>query len=270
MNTQNFLDIILPDGFDPGIYFLTLLAAIAAILAIGGIFRLCFGKGSIINGAFSSAIAIASIYAVSILVYRYESNLSFLFDTLPFVSVSKDHLTVFPIMDASFQEICSEIMKMMVLSFLMNLLETWLPKGKKLLSWFGFRFLALSIAICLNYCINLLMNAILQENILAIAPLILLGIVLLTFLLACLKLIIGGVLSFINPLLGLFYGFFFRQDIGQQLLRAMITTLFFTVAVYTLNALSYTAIPIAAVAVATYLPIILLGWALWFIISKFL
>ena len=37
-----------------------------------------------------------------------------------------------------------------------------------------------------------------------------------------------------------------------------------------LNYLSYTGISIAAVAVVTYLPVILLGLALWYIISKFL
>lgn len=270
MNIQSFLDSILPERFDPGNYFTCLLIAIGAILAIGLIFRLCFGRGSLINGAFSSSIAIASLYAIAILVYSFGTNLNVLFDALPFVAISGDQLTVFPIMSASFQEICSEIMNMMILAFLMNLLDTLLPKGKKMWAWIGFRLFALTIAISLHYCINLILNSVLQDNVMAIAPLILLGVIVLTFLLACLKLIIGGALSFINPLLGLLYGFFFRQDIGQQLLRAMVATLFFTVLVYTLNALSYTAISIATVAVITYLPIILLGWTLWFIISKFL
>ena len=103
-----------------------------------------------------------------------------------------------------------------------------------------------------------------------VAPLILLGIVVVAFLLGCLKLLIGGALTFINPLLGLFYTFFFKQDIGKQLVRAMVTTLLLTALVYVLNYLSYTGISIAAVTVITYLPVILLSLALWYIVSKFL
>lgn len=270
MNWQHFPDSILPEQFDLGNYLLALLVAVLAVFAVGGIFRLCFGRGSIINGVFSSTIAIISIYAITLLVYRFETRLNILFDALPFVSVSREYLTVFPILDVSFEVLCAEIVKMLVLAFLMNLLETWLPKGKSIWSWFGFRFLSLSIALSLHYCINLLLNSVLQENILSTAPLILLGVVMASFLLACLKLIIGGILAFINPLLSIFYFFFFRQDIGKQLLRAMLTTLFIGALVYALNVLSYTAIPIATVAVATYLPVILLGLIIWFVISKFL
>jgi putative flippase GtrA len=267
---QQILDIILPESFDPAAYFMNLLIAIVGILVVVGIFRLCFGKGSILNGAISSAIAILSLYVINVLIYSFGSSLTFLFEPLPFVEVAADQLTVFPIMGASFEQICAEIVSMMILAFLMNLLETWLPKGNKVWSWFCFRFLALSIAVCLHYCIDLLLNSVLQENALVAAPLILLGIVLAAFALACLKMLIGGALSFINPLLGLFHSFFFKQDVGKQLLRAMITTALLTALVYALNYLSYTGISIAAVAVVTYLPVILLGLALWYIISKFL
>lgn len=267
---QQILDIVLPANFDPAKYFMSLLISIIGIIVVVGIFRLCFGKGSILNGAISSAIAIVSLYALNILIYSFGSKFTFLFEPLPFVSVSAEQLTVFPIMGASFELICAEVMNMMILAFLMNLLETWLPKGEKIWSWFCFRFLALSLALCLNYCISLLLNSVLQENALTAAPLVLLGIVLVAFALACLKMLIGGALTFINPLLGLFHSFFFKQDIGKQLMRAMVTTLLLTTLVYVLNYLSYTEIAIAAVAVVTYLPVILLGLALWYIISKFL
>lgn len=267
---QQILDIVLPANFDPTKYFTNILIAIIGILVAVGIFRLCFGKGSLLNAAVSSSIAILSIYVINVLIYSFGSKLQILFDPLPFVSVSEDYLTVFPIFDAPFSAICKEIVDLMILSYLMNLLETWLPKGEKVWSWFGFRFLALALAVCLNYCINLFMNTVFQENTLETAPLILLGIVVVAFLLGCLKLIIGGALTFLNPLLGLFYAFFFSKEIGKQLRRAMATTLLLTALVCVLNYLSYTTISIAAVAVLTYLPIILLGLILWYVIAKFL
>lgn len=267
---QQILDIVLPANFDPAKYFMNLLIAIIGIVVIAGIFRLCFGKGSVINSAISSAIAILSIYVLNVLIYSFGTSLQVLFDPLPFVTVSEDYLTLFPIFDASYREICKEIVDMLILAYLMNLLETWLPKGDKIWSWFCFRFLALAMALCLNFCLNLLLISVCQENILEIAPAILLGIILIAFLLGCLKLIVGGALTFINPILGFFYSFFFSKEIGKQLMRAMITTLLMTILVCVLNYLSYTAVSIAAVAVVTYLPVILIGLIFWYIISKFL
>lgn len=267
---QQILDIVLPANFDLAQYAINLLITIVGIVVVVGIFRLCFGKGSLLNAAISSGIAILCIYVINVLVYSFGSKLQILFDPLPFVSVSKDYLTVFPIFDASWREICREIVNLMILSYLMNLLETWLPKGNKIWSWFCFRFLGMAIAICLYYFINTLLNTVCQQSTLDIAPLILLGVVLVAFLLGCLKLLIGGALTFINPFLGLFYTFFFSKEIGKQLMRAMITTLLLTILVCVLNYLSYTTISIAAVAVITYLPVILIGLILWYVIAKFL
>lgn len=267
---QQILDIVLPANFDPTKYFMYLLLAIVGIFVVVAIFRLSFGKGSLLNSAISSAIAILCIYVIDVLIYSFGTKLQVLFNPLPFVSISEEYLTIFPIMNASFQEICKEIVNMMVLSYLMNLLEMWLPKGEKIWSWFGYRFLALAIALCLYYCIDLFLNTVYQGNALDVAPLILLGIVLVAFALGCLKLIIGGALAFINPLLGLFHTFFFSKAIGKQLRRAMATTALLTVMVYVLNYLSYTSVSIAAVAVMTYLPIILVGLIIWYIIAKFL
>lgn len=267
---QQILDIILPASFDPAKYFMYLLIAVVSIFVVVGIFRLSFGKGSMLNGAISSAIAILCIYVIDVLIYSFGTKLQVLFEPLPFVSVTKDYLTVFPIFQASFREICKEIVNLMVLSYLMNLLEMWLPKGEKIWSWFGYRFLALGISLCLYYCVDLFLNNVMQGNALEVAPLILLGIVVGAFLLGCLKLIIGGALMFINPLLGIFHTFFFSKAIGKQLRRAMVTTLLLTAMVYVLNYLSYTAVAIGSVAVLTYLPIILIGLLIWYIVGKFL
>lgn len=265
---QQILNTILPATFDPAKYFMYLLFAIFGVFVVVGIFRLSFGKGSLLNSSISSAIAILCIYVIDVLIFSYGSELQFLFSPLPFVSISEEYLTIFPIMDASLQEICKEIVNLLVLSFVMNLLEMWLPKGKKVLSWFGYRFLALAISLCLYYCADLFLNSVFQGNILDVAPLILLGTVLVAFTLGCLKLIVGGALAFISPFLGLFYTFFFSRAVGKQLRRAMATTLVLTVMVYALNYFSITSIAIASVALMTYLPIILIGLVIWYVIGK--
>lgn len=267
---RQIVDIALPDSFDAAKYFMYLLIAIISVLVVSGIFRLSLGKGSILNGAISSTIAILCLYAIALLIYSFGDNLQFLFSPLPFVTATGDHLNIFPIFTASRTEICAEIVNMMILSYLMNLLETWLPKGNKFFSWFGFRFLALAVAICLHYCINIILNNVLKEHILTTIPSVLFGVVLIAFLLGCIKLIIGGALAFLDPFLGLFHTFFFKKVAGKQLMRAMCTTLLLTVLVSVLNHFSYTAISIAAFTLLTLLPIIIFGLLLWYVIAQFL
>ena len=267
---QEIIDIVLPENVDFGQYCMSLLIAIVSILVVGGIFRLCFGQGSVLNTSISSAIEILCLYTINVLIYSFGTKLQFLFTPLPFVSVSDDCLHIFPIFDASFREIIGEIVTMMVLTFLMNLLESWLPKGKKVWSWFFFRFLSLAIALCVHYCLSIFLAMVCKEDVLTLIPLILLGIVVLAFFFGCLKAIAGEALSMIDPFLSLFHGFFFKQETGKHLMRAIVTTILLTILVVILNYLSYTSISIAAVAMVTYIPVIFFGLVLWYVIAQFL
>lgn len=267
---QQICDIILPENFDPARYFLNLLIAIVSILIVTSILRLCFGKASIFNSAIYSALAILCIYAITVLIYALGDNLDIIFSPLPFVSVSEENLVIFPIQDASFREICREYVNMTILAYLMNLLETWLPKGNKVWDWFGFRFFALVLAVCLHYCFNIFLHTVFQESILLLAPLGLLAIVMVSFLLAYIKIMAGDKAGFLGPFLGMFHNFFFNKDQGKQLRRAMLTSLLLLVVVYVLNYLSYSTISLATVAIIAYLPVIFFGLTLWYIVAKFL
>ncbi len=267
---QELVQRALPENFDPSHYFMTLFISIVAILIIGGLFRLCFGKGSILNGAISSAIAILCLYVISAVIYSFGSDLQILFAPLPFVSVIDDHLLIFPIFDASLSEICTEVTTMIILSYLMNLLESWLPKGKKVLGWYCFRALSLILAVCLHYCCNIFLNSVLPSDFWNYAPVVVLGIVLIALLLGLLKTMVGGALAFISPILGFFYAFFFSKEIGKQLMRSLLTTLMLTILVCVLNFISITDIFIGTVAILTYLPVILLGLILWYVLAQLL
>lgn len=260
----------LPDGFDPAQYFVSVLVAIISILILGSMFRLCFGQGSVINSAISSAIAIFCLYVINVVVYSFGSKLQVLFSPLPFVEISDGCLKIYPIFDADFNHICQQITNMLILAFLMNLLEHWLPKGNKLWSWYAFRALSLVLAVCVNYCISIFLSIVLPASIWERSPLILLGAILLTFTLGILKLIIGGGLAFLNPFLGLFYAFFFNKIAGKLLSKAILTTVLLTLLVFAMNYFGITSIAIASVTLLTYLPVIILGLLLWYVLAKLL
>lgn len=271
LNTMaNFFQNLLPPDFDWNRYLVLLLIGVGAALVLGLLFRLIFGKASSLNHSVSSAIALLCVYALTVVIYSIGGSLSFILTPLPFVELTGDYLTIFPIMDAQLSVICAQILEMIVLGFLMNLLITWLPNGKNIISWYFFRFLAIVLAVCLHYVVHLLFVTILPNNFVDIAPAILLIVLLVSLLLGCLRLLTGGALAVIDPLLGVLYTFFFANIVGKQLSRAIVTAALLTALVYLLNYLEISVIYIASVALITYLPVIIIALVLWYVIGKLL
>ncbi len=266
---RQMIERALPEHFNATQYFTYIVIVMAGILIIGGTFRMCLGKGSVVNGAVSSAISIFNLYVISILLYSFGGRFQLLFSPLPFVEITSGTVRIFPILQASFQEICREILSMLVLAYLMNLLENWLPKGEKPGGWFCFKALALLLALSLNYCISLLLNNVLPAHVLNSGPVTLLMLVMFSFMLAVMKIIVKG-LAFLNPTLAIFHKFFFSQLLGKQLYKALLTTGALTTVVVMLNRLSITSITIGSVAFLTYLPVILLAILLWYLLAKVL
>lgn len=270
MDINSFMEKIIPSHFDWTRYLWLLLIGLAAALVLGFLFRLIFGKSSSLNHSVSSAIALLCVYAVTVVIYSIGSSLDFILTPLPFVELKGDYLVIFPIFDAGLPTICAQILEMIVLGFLMNLLNNWLPTGKNLLSWYFFRFLSVVIAICLHYVIHLLLVAILPANFVEIAPAVLLIVLIASVLLGGLKLLTGGALAVIDPILGFLYTFFFANVVGKQLSRAIVTAAILTALVCLLNYLEIATVCIASVALLTYLPVIIIALVLWYVIGKLL
>ena len=62
--------------------------------------RFAFGKKSVLNQSVSSAIAILCIYVVNVVIYSTGVKLDMILSPLPFVTISGDYLTLFPILTA--------------------------------------------------------------------------------------------------------------------------------------------------------------------------
>ena len=119
----------------------------AALILLLGTFllsvlgRFVFGKRSALSLAVSSAIGILFIYAVTVVLKSAGAQFSQLIAPLPFVTISGNDLVLFSFTGAHYTDICSEVLSMIILSFLVNLADGWLPRGKKLFSWLFFRCL---------------------------------------------------------------------------------------------------------------------------------
>jgi len=248
------------------------LAKTGGILLLGVLLfslfgRFIFGKKSALNNAVSSAIGIIFIYGITVVLnsagVAYQSFVA----PLPFVNISGDLLTFFPFLGADYTAICSELLSMVILAFLVNLVDGWLPKGKHLFSWLFFRCLTVAIAFILHLIVVGLFRTYLPEGIVTYAPTILLALLILMLLTGALKIIVGVALTTVNPLIAALYTFFFANIVGKQITKAVLTTAILAGVVMLLQYLGVTVLSIAAAALIAYIPFLIILVVLWYIIN---
>lgn len=264
---MNQLQALVPADFDVLAFLKALGILIGLFLVIAVVGRLFFGKKSVLNRSVSTAIGILFIYAITIVIHSYGIRLDFLVSPLPFISISGDYLSIFNIVTADYIQICHHGLKMIILVFLVNIVNGWLPEGKKFIGWLFFRCLSIAIAMLLHALVQNLVNAFLPEGLLTWAPVILLGLLVVMLAVGALKFLVGLLISTVNPLVGFLYTFFFANVIGKQLSRAMLTTLLFCGLVYALNQCGIVSVFIGAAALAAYLPLLIVLLILWYIIG---
>lgn len=236
------------------------------LLSIFG--RFVFGKRSALNNAVSSAFGILFIYAVSVVLRSAGAQYSAFIAPLPFVSISGNQMVLFDFMNAHYTAICSEVLSMIILSFLVNLADGWLPRGKNVFSWLFFRCLTVVIAYLLHLIVVGLFATYLPEGIVTYAPVILLALLVLLLLTGVLKILVGALLTTVNPIIGGLYTFFFATIIGKQITKAVLTTAILAGLVMLLRYVGVGIISIAGAALAAYIPVMIVLIILWFIVSR--
>lgn len=240
----------------------------AGMLLLGILGYLLFGRRSWMNHAFSSAMGILFIYVVTIIVYSFNpAGLSKFLTPLPFVSFGTDRLFVFSLANIQFPVICSQLLSMIILAFLVNLLDSFMPKGEGVFTWYFCRLLTVLMAMVLHYVVSWAFQTYLPNVLVAYAPVILLGILAAALFLGLLKVVLGLVLTITNPILGAIYTFFFSSLIGKQLTKSIFTTATLCGVVFLLNHFGYSVIFISAAALVAYIPLIIVLLILWYLIG---
>lgn len=239
-------------------------------LFIGSLFRFIFGKKAQLNKAVSSAMEILCLYIVNIVIFAMGVRYEIFLAPLPFVQLSGDYLTVFPILSAEFPVICDQVLQVLIIAFLVNVINDLVPEGKNVFTWYIFRLVGVAAAVAANYLMALLLGRYLPQGLTEIAPTILMIALVALVLLGALKLIVGTALVFLDPIISALYTFFFSNFIGRQLARAMVSTALVTALVVALNALEITTIYIAAAALLGYIPLLILMLALWYLVGHIL
>ena len=260
------------NGF--GIDFDTFWKA-AVVLLIGtfliSIFgRFIFGKRSTLNNAVSSTFAILFMYAGAVILKTFASQLSIFVAPLPFVTITENTMRFFSFRGADYLDICAQVLNMIILAFLVNLADSWLPKGKNIFVWLFFRILTVLIAFILNFVVVGLLARYVPEGIATYAPIVLVALVILLLLTGALKILVGALLTTVNPIIGGLYTFFFANIIGKQITKAVLTTAILSGLIYALETLGITAISIAVGVLTAYIPVVIILVVLWYIVGCFL
>lgn len=242
-----------------------------ASLVLGVLSRIVLGKRSSLNHSLSSAMGILFIYAVTIVVYTCKPwNLEALLSPLPFVTFSGDYLIVLPVTDAQFPALCTQVLSLVILAFLINLLDTFIPKGNSIPGWFVLRFITVVICMLLHLVVSWAFRTYLPEVLVQYAPTVLLFLLVFMLLSGVLNLILGLVIAVTNPFLGAMYTFFFSNVIGKQVSKAIFTSAILCAVIYLLDFFGYTVISITIASLLTYIPLALVLLVLWYLIGHVL
>ena len=256
-------------NLDIGMFLKSIGMLIAALLVLAVVGRFVFGKRSALILAVSSAIGILFVYVITILLGSAGEDLQKFIAPLPFVTIENDTMYLFNF-QADYTVVSTQILSMIILSFLMNLADGWLPTGKKIFGWIFFRCLGVMIALILHLVVTGLLTNFLPDGLVTYAPVILLGILVLMLLTGALKFLVGLVLTTVNPLIAALYTFFFANVVGKQITKAILTTAIIGGLVFVLQKMGVVAISIASAALAAYIPLIILLVVLWYVVGKLL
>lgn len=257
-------------GLDFGSLTKTGVVLLLATVLFSLIGRFIFGKKSNLNNAVSSAIGILFLYALTVVLHSAGAKFQSFIAPLPFVTITDDALILFSFAGAHYTVLCAEVLSMIILSFLVNLVDGWLPKKENVFSWFFFRCLTVVIALLLHLVVTWLFTTYLPEGIVTYAPPILLVLLALMILTGALKIVVGVLLSTVNPLIAALYTFFFANIIGTQITKAVLTTMILTGLVYLLQYIGVTALSIAAAALMAYVPFLLILVVVWYVACRVL
>ena len=232
--------------------------------------RFIFGKHSALNSAISSAIAIVFICAISVILNSFGIRFQQWLAPLPFVTLQEDTLVLFDFIGAGYSLICSQVLNMVTLAFLINLIDGWLCKSKKFIGWLLCRCVTVVLAYGLHLLVNWLFTAYLPDALMTYAPIVLLTLLLLMILTGALKLVVGALVATVNPIIAALYTFFFANIVGKQITKAMFTTVILAAFVILLRYVGVTVVAIATSALAAYIPFVIILIALWYLINRLL
>lgn len=244
---------------------------LAASLILSGIGRVVLGKRSSLNHSLSSVMAVLFLYAVTVVIYTLKPwSLDLLLSPLPFATFSDHYLIILPITDLQFPAFCTEILSLLILTFLINTVDGLLPQGDNLLSWLLMRIITILACFGLHLLVSWAFRTYLPDALAEYAPMILLMVLGILLLSGVISLVLGLIIAISSPFLGAMYSFFFSSIVGKQVTKAVFTTGILAGLLFLMDHFQLVVIMITPGALLTYIPLALALLVLWYLIGHLL
>ena len=248
----------------------TALLIAAAVCILGGVLRLIFGKDSSLVRAVSACINLVMIYLTGIILYVLIPQVRGSVASLPFITVTEEAFFLWDIRAMDSSSLCPALLQLFMLAFLVNLMESLLPHGQKLLSWYGFRLLTVFSTLGIYATVSSMIRMFIPQVYGAWAGYVLLGLWVFIGLTGLLKIILTVVLTVMNPIIGGIYSFFFSNIIGKQFSKAIGTTLLSVGVLMMLYRLGFVAFSFSSFSLASYGPACLITLLALYLFGKLL
>ncbi len=258
----------LPSQIDIGASLKFIIIFVAALLGLGVVFKLIFGIKSDLNHAMSSATGILVVYVLTVIVYAFQpAGLSKLLSPLPFVTFVQDYLFILPFQGTPFETLCSQILSLILLSFVVNFVDAILPEGENPVTWFLSRFLSVILAMGIHVAANWAISKYLPSALVYHAPAVLLITLLCFLLVGVFKVILGIFLTVVNPIVGGIYTFFFSNLIGRQVTKSVLSTFLICGVFYAMDRFNFLIVEIGPSALPAYLPLLPGFLIIWYLLG---
>lgn len=264
---QSFLDsanTLIPASMENIIVLF--LVVIVFALGIGLVLRLFFGQRCTVNCAISGFLEILAIYSASIVVYALNPwNLTQYLAPLPFAFFSAD-IAIFSFNAFStLPLLCSQLLSLIILCFIVHILNLLMPKGNSFLPWLLLRAACIVAAVALDLGANWLLNTFLPAAISQSAPVALLIVLAVALLVSLFNPLLCILFTAANPLIGLLYTFFFSNTIGKNLTRAVLSAALVCVLLYVMEHFGISVVQINPGALLRYAPFAAALIGVWFV-----
>ena len=238
------------------------------LLALGIFGRVLLGKRSSLNHSVCSAMAVFFIYITTTAIYTFHPwDLQEYLTPLPLITLAGDTLVLFPFIGTSLPLICSQVLPLLILCFLVNFIDVIVPQGNSIFSWFLLRFLMIVLSMILHLIASWAFHTFLPDVLVTYAPVILMGVLLTLLFLGVLKVLLGLVLTAVHPVLGAIYAFFFSNLFGKQITKAVFSTVLICLLFFILEHLGFVALDISQSNLITFLPMTCLTMVLWYLLG---
>lgn len=266
-SVSSFLDStnnLIPTTIEDMILVFLIVSVFA--LGLGFVFRLFFGTHCLVNRSISGFLNVLFVYAVTVAVYTLRPwNLTQYLSPLPFAIFREDILIVTSSACSTLSLLCSQLISLIILCFIIHLINFVLPNGRSFIGWLFFRLIAVALAIVLNLAANWALNTFLPDMIATSAPVILMAVLAVAILVSLFNPLLCILFTVANPVIGLLYTFFFSNTIGKNLTRAVLSAALTCALFYLMQYAGFGVIDITHRALLIYSPFAAALLGVWFV-----